>query len=124
MQTSFLTHSLINLIFSIVNMLSQLNPLHFIVMFPFGEIGSVYSVSLNIELFGVYPFSTVSIKNYISICPLCFMPALRSKKCTGNYLFGNTRGVQYVMETAQYTPKFYIYTPNNYFHKNVCFLAE
>ena len=36
----------------------------------------------------------------------------------------HTRGVQYVMETAQYTPKFYIYTPNNYFHKNVCFLAK
>ena len=35
-----------------------------------------------------------------------------------------TRGVQYVMETAQYIPKFYINTLYNYFHKNVCFLAK
>ena len=27
-----------------------------------------------------------------------------------------TRGVQYVMKTAQYIPKFCIYTLNNYFH--------
>ena len=30
--------------------------------------------------------------------------------------FDNTRGVQYVMKTAQYIPKFYIYTLHNYFH--------
>ena len=28
----------------------------------------------------------------------------------------DTRGVQYVMKTAQYIPKFYIYTLHNYFH--------
>ena len=28
----------------------------------------------------------------------------------------DTRGVQYVMKTAQYIPKFYIYTLNSYFH--------
>ena len=36
----------------------------------------------------------------------------------------STRGVQYVMKTAQYIPKFYIYTLNNYFHLKVCFLAK
>ena len=35
-----------------------------------------------------------------------------------------TRGVQYVMKTAQYIPKFYIYTLHNYFYLNVCFLAK
>ena len=33
-----------------------------------------------------------------------------------NESFRNTRGVQYVMKTAQYIPKFYIYTHHNYFH--------
>ena len=28
----------------------------------------------------------------------------------------HTRGVQYVMKTAQYIQKFYIYTLHNYFH--------
>ena len=28
----------------------------------------------------------------------------------------HTRGVQYVMKTAQYIPKFYIYTLHNYFY--------
>ena len=28
----------------------------------------------------------------------------------------NTRGVQYVMKTAQYIPMFYIYTLPNYIH--------
>ena len=28
----------------------------------------------------------------------------------------STRGVQYVMKTAQYIPKFYIYTLHNYFY--------
>ena len=27
----------------------------------------------------------------------------------------DTRGVQYIMKTAQYIPKFYIYTLHNYF---------
>ena len=27
-----------------------------------------------------------------------------------------TRGIQYVMKTAQYIPKFYIYTLHNFFH--------
>ena len=36
----------------------------------------------------------------------------------------DTRGVQYVMETAQYITKFYIYRLYNYFYKNVCFLAK
>ena len=35
-----------------------------------------------------------------------------------------TRGVQYVMKTAQYIPKFYIYTLRNYFNLKVCFLAK
>ena len=35
----------------------------------------------------------------------------------------NTRGVQYVMKTAQYIPKFYIYTLCNNFNLKVCFLA-
>ena len=37
---------------------------------------------------------------------------------------GTTRGVQYVMETAQYISKSYIYTLFNCFHKHVCFLAK
>ena len=32
-----------------------------------------------------------------------------------NYFTNSTRGVQYVMKTAQYIPKFYIYTLHNYF---------
>ena len=36
----------------------------------------------------------------------------------------NTRGVQYVMKTAQYIQKFYIYTLRNYFNLKVCFLAK
>ena len=35
-----------------------------------------------------------------------------------------TRGVQYVMKTAQYIPKFNIYTLHNYFHKKVYVLAK
>ena len=35
----------------------------------------------------------------------------------------STRGVQYVMKTARYIPKFYIYTLHDCFHENVCFLA-
>ena len=35
-----------------------------------------------------------------------------------------TRGVQYVMKTAQYFQKFYIYTLRNYFNLKVCFLAK
>ena len=35
-----------------------------------------------------------------------------------------TRGVQYVMKTAQYIPKFYIYTLHNYFYLKICFLAK
>ena len=35
-----------------------------------------------------------------------------------------TRGIQYVMKTAQYIPKFYIYTIHNNFHIKVCFLAK
>ena len=35
-----------------------------------------------------------------------------------------TRGVQYVMKTAQYIPKFYIYRLRNYFNLKVCFLAK
>ena len=35
-----------------------------------------------------------------------------------------TRGVQYVMKTAQYIPKFYINTLRNYFNLKVCFLAK
>ena len=33
-------------------------------------------------------------------------------------------GVQYAMKTAQYIPKFYIYTLNNYFYLKICFLAK
>ena len=29
---------------------------------------------------------------------------------------GGTRGIQYVMKTAQYIQKFYIYTLHNYFN--------
>ena len=36
----------------------------------------------------------------------------------------NTRGVQYVMKTAQYILKFYIYTLHDYFYSKVCFLAK
>ena len=36
----------------------------------------------------------------------------------------NTRGVQYVMKTAQYIPKFNIYTLRNYLNLKVCFLAK
>ena len=36
----------------------------------------------------------------------------------------STRGVQYVMKTAQYIPNFNIYTLHNYFHLKVCFLAK
>ena len=36
----------------------------------------------------------------------------------------STRGVQYVMKTALYIPKFYIYTLRNYFNLKVCFLAK
>ena len=36
----------------------------------------------------------------------------------------HTRGVQYVMKTAQYVQKFYIYTLCNYFNLKVCFLAK
>ena len=36
----------------------------------------------------------------------------------------HTMGVQYVMKTAHYIPKFYIYTLHNYFHQTVCFLAK
>ena len=32
------------------------------------------------------------------------------------YRSKSTRGVQYVMKTAQYIPKFYIVTVHNYFH--------
>ena len=35
-----------------------------------------------------------------------------------------TRGVQYVMKTAQYIPKFYIYTLRNNFNLKVCFLNK
>ena len=35
-----------------------------------------------------------------------------------------TRGVQYVMKTAQYIPKFYLYTLHNYFYQKICFLAK
>ena len=35
-----------------------------------------------------------------------------------------TMDVQYVMKTAQYIPKFYIYTLHNYFNQKVCFLAK
>ena len=35
-----------------------------------------------------------------------------------------TRGVQYVMKTAQYIPKVYIYTLYNYFYLKICFLAK
>ena len=35
-----------------------------------------------------------------------------------------TRGVQYVMKTAQYIPKFYIYAPRNYFNLKVCFMVK
>ena len=35
-----------------------------------------------------------------------------------------TRGVQYVIKTAQYIPQFYIYILHNYFHSKVCFLAK
>ena len=35
-----------------------------------------------------------------------------------------TRGVQYVMKTAQYIPKYYIYTLCNFFNLKVCFLAK
>ena len=31
------------------------------------------------------------------------------------FLYDDTRGVQYVMKTARYIPKFYIYTLHNYF---------
>ena len=34
------------------------------------------------------------------------------------------RGVQYVIKTAQYITKFYIYTLHNYIHLKVCFLAK
>ena len=40
------------------------------------------------------------------------------------YIYIYTRGVQYVMKTAQYIPKFYIYTLRNYFNLKVCFLAK
>ena len=59
--------------------------------------------------------STLSKKN--------FQEYHQSVKQLG-YRSGLTRGVQYVMKSAQYIPKFYIYTLHNYFHKKVCFLAK
>ena len=41
---------------------------------------------------------------------------LQVKKKLSDSLSLYTRGVQYVMKTAQYIPKFYIYTLHNYFH--------
>ena len=38
--------------------------------------------------------------------------------------FQPTRGVQYVMKTAQYVTKFYIYTLHNYFYLKICFLTK
>ena len=40
------------------------------------------------------------------------------------WIFYYTRGVQYVMKTAQYIPKFYIFTLRSYFDLKVCFLAK
>ena len=41
-------------------------------------------------------------------CSLCFSKSLHKNM--------HTRGVHYVMKTAQYIPKFYIYTLHNNFH--------
>ena len=45
-------------------------------------------------------------------------------QATVKYLTYCTRGVQYVMKTAQYIPTFYIYTLHNYFHEKGGFLAK
>ena len=44
--------------------------------------------------------------------------SLYTQRCYGRHNVSrtSTRGVQYVMKTAQYIPKFYIYTLHNYFH--------
>ena len=51
-------------------------------------------------------------------------PVENPNRYKGANINTTTRGVQYVMKTAQYIPKFYIYTLHNYFYLNICFLAK
>ena len=46
----------------------------------------------------------------------CDTVILAVRLLTKERLHFNTRGVQYVLKTTQYIPKFYIYTLHIYFH--------